>query len=256
MFAVLKKARHRGTESAQYSFTRQRIVQKRGTGLPQIRKALGRRRSLSETTQIDVHYEVHDSSTNDRIGTGEVPIAMQSFEVVVEWPLPGTVLWSDRPSTGQPWSISASALCKVEEESTLGCDDWLGQVLVLVDNESVTLKDILRATVNTEGAHAVDVSLDSSHRPVHVASAITIAGVRYNHIIAIEAALYLYEALVLKPNLRHADRGMIGPRVDIEIEVDGSMVAVHEQLVDFFGSFVIPFGTGTHEHKHRIRGPK
>ena len=91
-------------------------------------------------------------------------------------------------------------------EESLGCNAWLGQQLVLFDGRGITLKDVIRVTVNMEGAHSppldrvfVVEGIEDSTRfrivkdgEIHILSHITMYGVRYSHAIVIQSALYLY----------------------------------------------------------------
>ena len=94
----------------------------------------------------------------------------------------------------------------------------------MFDNRGITLKDVIRITVNTEAAHSPPLERlmlpegdeDKARfrvvkdREIHILSHITVCGVRYSHAIVIQAALYLYRQL--------AKSGSI-PRVEGEVAI-------------------------------------
>ena len=83
-----------------------------------------------------------------------IPFGPQQLSIVVEWPLPGMTDWLTQPTPGSPWEIRSEGLFESQPEPGLDCDQWLGQQLVIFDNRGITLKDIIRVTVNTEAAHS------------------------------------------------------------------------------------------------------
>ena len=113
----------------------------------------------------------------------------------------GMVDWLSQPDDAHPWDIKPDGLFGSQE--SLGCNAWLGQQLVLFDGRGITLKDVVRVTVNTEGAHSPPVdrlfmpegSEDKTRfrvvkdGEIHILSHITICGVRYSHAIVIQSAL-------------------------------------------------------------------
>ena len=117
--------------------------------------------------------------------------------------------WLNQPAPEAPWEIREKGLFESQSGQGLDCDPWLGQQLVMFDNRGITLKDIIRVTVNTEAAHSPPVERlmfpegdeDKARfrvikdREIHILSHITVCGVRYSHAIVIQAALYLYQEL-------------------------------------------------------------
>ena len=81
--------------------------------------------------------------------------------------------------------------------------------MVLFDDRGITLKEVIRLVVNTEGAHSPHVErlmlpqeeTDKARfrvirdSEVHILGHIMVSGVRYSHAIVIEAAMYLYRQL-------------------------------------------------------------
>ena len=154
-----------------------------------------------------MRLEKKNEETGEPELTEAVRVGPQRLSLVVQWPLTGMVDWLGQPDDAHPWEIRPEGL--FGSQVSLGCNAWLGQQLVLFDGRGITLKDVIRVTVNTEGAHSppldrVFVPEESEDEArfrvvkdgeIHVLSHITICGVRYSHAIVIQAALYLYEQL-------------------------------------------------------------
>ncbi len=139
--------------------------------------------------------------------TYRFPVAPHDLEFAIEWPLPGTADWTGTPSEKDPWLLCAEQLFDTGSKRALSCDEWLGQQVVVFDGRGVSLKDIIRTVVNYEGAHATNVGRLADiegHKPLkaaqepelHILNNVTLFGIRYAHVIVIEAALYLYERLL------------------------------------------------------------
>lgn len=139
--------------------------------------------------------------------TFRFPVAPHDLEFLIEWPLPGTADWTGTPSDKDPWLLSPEELFDIRSERALSCDEWLGQQVVVFNGRGISLKEIIRTVLNYEGAHAINVARLSEiegHKPfkparepeLHILNNITLFGIRYAHIIVIEAALYLYKRLL------------------------------------------------------------
>lgn len=154
-----------------------------------------------------LQMEKKDEETGEPERTEIVAIGPQRLSLVVQWPLIGMVDWLGQPDDAHPWAIEPEGLFGLEE--SLGCDAWLGQQLVLFDGRGITLKDVIRVTVNTEGAHSppldrvfvVDGSEDKTRfrvvkdGEIHILSHITVCELRYSHAIVIQSALHVYQQL-------------------------------------------------------------
>ena len=110
------------------------------------------------------------------------------------------IVQSDRQQVG---AIRVEELFDLQSRPTLSCNAWLGQQLLLFDGKGISLKEVIRTIVNTEGAHSVNATRlnkvmgDNKDRGVqkprlHILNNITFCTVKFNHIITIESALYLY----------------------------------------------------------------
>ena len=143
----------------------------------------------------------------------------QLLKVAVEWPLPGAADWTGVPSDENPWLVSPDQLFQTDAEPRMDCDEWLGQQVVLIDGNGISLQEMIRTVVNFEGAHSINTSRLSTvegEKPSkaaknpapHILNAVTLFGTRYAHLIVIESAMYIYEALLEQDSIK-------GPKGDI-----------------------------------------
>ena len=133
-------------------------------------------------------------------------IPPQELKISIEWPLPGATGWTEIPIWDKPWKIKSEELFDTHSNDTLSCNEWLGQQLVMFDNRGISLKDVIRTVVTYEGAHSTNVhrlllTENEKDRPpaknpeLHILNNIKICGIKYNHLIVMETALYLYAKL-------------------------------------------------------------
>ena len=122
------------------------------------------------------------------------------MKLSIEWPLPGAADWRGVPSQETPWLVSTDQLFRTGTGSSLSCDEWLGQQVVLFDGKGVSLKEMIRTVVNFEGAHSIyvgrlaivegEVASGAATNPApHILNAVTVFGIRYAHLIVIECAI-------------------------------------------------------------------
>ena len=148
--------------------------------------------------------------------TSRFPVAPHDLQIAIEWPLPGTADWTGTPSERELWTLCAEELFDTGSTRTMSCDEWLGQQVVKFDRRPISLKEIIQTVVNLEGAHAINVARLAEvegHEPLkaarqtqlHLLNNITVFGVRYSHLIVIEAALYLYERLLDETSIRRPE---------------------------------------------------
>ena len=182
-------------------------------GFDKVRKVPRSRRTLTLTpvgvSQGYLQLDKLDEETMEPEVTHVIPFGPRRLSIVVEWPLPGMTDWLTQPKPESPWEIRSEGLFESQPDPGLDCDQWLGQQLVIFDNRGITLKDIIRVTVNTEAAHSPPMQRlmipegneDRARfrvvrdREIHILSHITVCGVRYSHAIVIQAALCLYREL-------------------------------------------------------------
>ena len=191
------------------------------------------------------------------------PVAPHDLEIVVEWPLPGTADWTGPPSDKDPWLLCAEQLFDTASKRALSCDDWLGQQVVVFDGRGVSLKDIIRAVVTSEGAHAVNVarlseveghksSKQAQDPELHILNNVTLFGVRYAHMIVIESALYLYERLLNETSIQPpaGDTYMVKPGFACP---EGQASSSRPDWLRFEGTMMMEFSSEPRLTRHTIR---
>ena len=195
--------------------------------------------------------------------TYRFPVAPHDLEFAVEWPLPGAADWTGVPSDKDPWLLSAAQLFETDSKRTLGCDEWLGQQVVLFDGRPISLKDIFRTVVTYEGAHAINVArlaeIDG-HKPfkpatepaLHLLNNLTLFGIRFAHVIVIESALYLYERLLDEPSIQRPEGGiyMLTPGFACAADQAGSS---RPDWLRFDGTMIMSFSSKPRLTRHTIR---
>ena len=158
-------------------------------------------RTLLEVTKLDDHT-LEPQAVHRFRGGGP-----QEVKLSIEWPLPGAADWTGVPSKEAQWPVSADQLFQTSAGSSLSCDEWLSQQVVLFDGKGISLKEMIRTVVNSEGAHSSNVgrlavfegekpSKAAQNPAPHILNAVTMCGIRYAHLIVIECALYLYHKLL------------------------------------------------------------
>lgn len=208
---------------------------------------------------------------DERTGEPEVvhvlPMARQRLSIAIEWPLPGMADWLDEPGPETPWEVRPEGLFESRSSPGLSCDRWLGQQLVLFDNRGITLRDIIRVTANTEGAHSPplqrlmvpDGDQDKARfrvvkdQEIHILSHITVCGLRYGHAIVIQAALYLYQELAQNKSIKR-------PEGEVTIPVFGVLppeeFSAGQSWLGFDGGLAMAFGGIGQSISHRVRAPR
>ena len=174
------------------------ICRTAGLSFDRIRK-ITKRTPLNVSLGLDGGYfraEKLNESTLQPEAVYTFPIGPQKLDLSLEWPLPGMADWTSQPTEAEPWAIEEGQLFDLQSESKLDCDGWLGQQLVIFDDQGVSLHQVLKITADTEGAHSSDVSRlmqmegerrrAVQNRALHILSNITICGMKYNHVIVIE----------------------------------------------------------------------
>lgn len=148
--------------------------------------------------------------------TYRFPVAPHDLSILIEWPLPGTADWTGTPSEMEPWTLSVEQLFDTGSTRTMSCNAWLGQQVVNFDGRLISLKEIIQTVVNLEGAHAINVArladfegdkpLKAAQNPqLHLLNNVTLFGIRYAHLIVIEAAMYLYQRLLDEKSIQRPD---------------------------------------------------
>ena len=247
------------------------FCQKAGLGFDRLRSVSGKRKTLL-ATQLESgigHLTVTklDDITLKPSSTQVIPIGPQSLQISVEWPLPGMVGWVHQPTEKSPWIMRTEELFETSSSSKLNCDSWLGQQLVVFDNRGITLKDVIRVTVNSEGAHSTPVSRLSKVKgeedkamsrivkdsKIYILSRIYICGLRYSHAIVIETALYLYIELARSISFEQSEDGW---HVPLLCFYPKAAFSSNQDWLNFDGGLTVSLGGAGQEISHTIRAPK
>ncbi len=173
-----------------------------------LRRAILSSASTNMTEGLLTITKLNDETGEPEART-ELPIGSQRLTFDVQWPLPGMAEWVEQPTPESPWRLAPDGL--FDGGTTLGhdCDRWLAQQLVRIDNRSVSLGEVIRMVVNTEGAHAPPLDRlmipkeggDESREKIvesyklHILGRITVFGIRYDHLITTLTGLHLYWVL-------------------------------------------------------------
>ena len=195
--------------------------------------------------------------------TYRFPVAPHDLQIAIEWPLPGTADWTGTPSERELWTLCAEQLFDTGSTRIMNCNEWLGQQVVRFDRRPISLKEIIQRVVNLEGAHAVNVARLAEvegHEPLkaarqaqlHLLNNITVFGVRYSHLIVIEAALYLYERLLDETSIRspEGDTYMVKPGFECPGEQASSS---RPDWLKFDGTMMMSFSREPRLTRHTIR---
>ena len=253
---------------------------------PEICKAAGlvfhKLRAVRGKRQVQTVVQNQIASSNMRLTltdpeTGELlgDMSLKSddpwtFRIDTDWPLPGIVDWVELPTRETPWSIHPEGLFDLRTRLGHDCSRWLGQLLVLFDNQTVTLGNVIRAVVNAEGAHApLEVSLmrpvdsitrdtpDTIRNPgAYILLCVVTCGITYAHVVAIEAGLYLY--LVL------AQSGIVDQFKDVDsiplfrLTAPDAEYPPGQMPLRFEGGIALPTRVrpGGQEESHMIKAPR
>ncbi len=233
---------------------------KEGLKFGRIRQVSGERVHLSLTPFTVKGGRMHATKLNDETGDPEVehilPIAPQSLNFHVEWPLPGMVSWGTQPM----FEVRPEELFDSHSPESLDCESWLGQQLVVFDGRGITLRDVIRVMVNVEGAHSppverlmlVEGQEDTARfrvvkdSEIHILGHLRTCGIRYSHLIVFQTAMYLYNQL--------AQKGSPSPVLCLEVPDD--VFSSAQAWLRFDGGLAMSFGTEERTIRHRIRAPK
>lgn len=239
---------------------------------PRLRKVTGERRSItaaaSEITDGVIMITKRNEESGESEGTLQIPIGRQQLTITAEWPLPGMADWLEQATEDNPWQIGPSGL--FDYKSDMGVDDnaWLGQQLVLFDNRSITLKEVVRIVANTEAAHAPPIDRlaevaggEKDHLRAQAAKAsellilsnVRVCGVRYHHAIVIQTTLCLYQKLFETKSVPGFEKELKLPVLSF-MPADG--FSPEQRWLSFDGGLMTSLGGGEQVISHNIRGPR
>ena len=240
-------------------------------GFPRIRRIDSDRRVLSIASMESVGGTVQltlEGTDFPASFAKSLTVQPTKFDVSVEWPLPGMATWTEQPTIEKQWQIGPDELFDPRSPAELSCDNWLGQQLVLVNGRGVSLGEMMRVMANTEGAHsAVSIPLwrweagkggrAQKDAHIHVVDQIVIAGINYNHIVVMEAALHLYIQLL---RCEHITGQRIQAPTSIQIPgisfaLDVPVFSRPESWLGFSGSILLSYGPGQRVESYVIKAP-
>ena len=195
-----------------------------------------------------------------------IPMGPQRLSFEIQWPLPGMACWRSQPTPEDPWRLRPEELFDSQSNPSPDCDAWLGQQLVMFDNRGITLKDVIRVIVNTEGAHSPPLerlSLPQGDEDrtrfrvirdgeIHILGHILVSGVRYSHAIVIEAAMYLYRQLTRNESISTPESA--GEILQFCF-VPEAVFAAKQHWLSFDGGLMASWG-GEQSISHTIRAPR
>ena len=231
-----------------------------------LRRIPGNRRQFTIELKIAggrFRFEKLDEDTLVTQSVQEIAVAPLRLELCIEWPLAGTASWTETPTGDAPWQVRPEELFNTES-SELSCDAWLGQQLVMFDQRGISLKDAIRTIANYEGAHASNVSrllrtenerdTDPSRNPeLHILNNIKICGLKLNHIVVIETALYLYRKLIDHAGIARPKGEINFPTLCLLRESADEIFSAAQNFLAYDGGVILSCGEEPRAISHRIR---
>jgi len=240
---------------------------------PRLRKVSGDRRTITAAalnmTDGMIMINKLNEESGDSEGTLKIPIGHQQLTIAVEWPLPGMVDWLEQPTTDNPWEIKPSGLFDEKSDMGVNGNAWLGQQLVLFDNRSITLKEVIRVVANTEAAHSPPIdrlaevvggekdhlrSRAAKASELHILSNVRVCGVRYHHAIVIQTTLYLYQKLFETKLIPEFSKEL---KLPVLCFIPADVFSPERTWLSFEGGLMLSLGGGGEQIiLHNIRAPQ
>lgn len=204
-----------------------------------------------------------NDETKEPERTYTAPMGPQTLEIVIQWPLPGAIGWTGVPTAQQPWQIAPEMLFRLDQKPAMDCDEWLSQQVVRFDNRGISLKEIIQTVVNFEAAHSVNTSRLASIGGVepntaarnpapHILNAMTFCGIRFAHLIVIESAMYLYDALLDNKSLARPKGDLYSMKLGVGWDADQNESEM-PKWARFQGTMMIAFHNVPTVIRHEIR---
>ena len=145
----------------------------------------------------------------------------------------------------------------------MDCDEWLSQQVVLFDTRGVSLRDIIQTVVNYEAAHSVStgrLATFGGEQPnkvarnpaPHILNAGTFCDIRFAHLIVIESAMYLYDALLDNKSVARPKGDLYSMRLGVEWDGDRNESET-PGWARFQGAMMIAFHNAPTVRHHEIR---
>ena len=195
--------------------------------------------------------------------TYTAPMGPQSLEIAIDWPLPGVIGWTGVPTEQRPWQVVPEMLYRLDQEPPMNCDEWLGQQVVRFDNRGISLKEMIQTVVNYEAAHSLSTSrlatiegeepTKATRNPApHILNAVTFCGIRYAHLVVIESAMYLYEALLDNESVIRPKGDVYTVKLGVGCDPDQNESAT-PSWARFQGTMMVAFHNAPTVIRHEIR---
>ena len=199
--------------------------------------------------------------------TVHIPVGSQKLTISVEFPLPGMTNWFSSPDDQPIGEMRVEELFDSGSDPVLSCSEWLGQQLVLFDNKGIALKEVITTIVNTEGAHSVSggrLAAKKGEKPqkftrrqgLNILNNITFGSVKYNHIVVIESALYLYERIMQDRVANGELQGYYMPIVCVMSDSPEHGSLINQRFMGFQGGLILGLGGQEQIVHHEIRVTK
>ena len=234
------------------------------------------RRILPNRIPLEIILKLHggvvqltklDDNTLQPEADYSMRIPPQELKISIEWPLPGAAGWTEIPTCDKPWKIRSEELFDTHSNDTLSCNEWLGQQLVMFDQKGISLKNVIRTVVTYEGAHSISVSrllltenekdsIPAKNPELHILNNIKIYGIKYNHLIVIETALYLYAKLVKIKEVENPAGEINLPTICVFPESSEDVFSSSPNWLAYDGGIILSFGDRPQLISHKIRAVK
>ena len=246
------------------------VCESMGLRFHKLVKISGKRKPMEFQFGIDrgyVNATKKNEETREPEYTYHVPVGPQKLSITVEFPLPGMVNWVVQPDQQQLGAIRVEELFDLQSEPTLSCNAWLGQQLVLFDGKGISLKEVIRTIVNTEGAHSANVARlnkmvgENRDRGVqeprlYILNNVIFASVKFNHIVTIESALYLYYMIMDHWLKRGEVEGIYLPVICVVSDSPSKVTSSGQGFLGFEGGLMISLGGQKQLVSHMIRATR
>ena len=189
----------------------------------------------------------------------------QGYSIHVEWPLLGAVDCTPADNYVS-WALSSDQLFDLTSDREMSCDEWLGQQVVLLDNQGITLEKILRTVAVFEGAHSLysgrlmtmegEKPSGAAKEPhVHIVKNLALFGVSYMDSIVIETAHYLFRYLLDEPSITSPKGGVYLATPVFQCPSTDFAVSERPSWLTYRGGVAIAFGPNPGIVRHNIRAP-
>ena len=214
-----------------------------------------------------INFTKKNEETYEPEWTDKVPVGQHKVAITVEFPLPGMAFWDIQPDHRHFGSIRVEELFDLDSEPSLSCDAWLGQQVVLLDGDGITLKEVVRMIANTEGAHSASGTRKNKNVDYNDNKAVqryrldmlnnmTFANIKFSHIVTIESALYLYYILLDYRHKQGEIDGIYLPVIQVVCDAPSKVTSSGQGFLGFEGGMMINFGVQEQVILHAVKATR